>query len=347
MPREKRSKSEMPALVQREAGMMPMYRRFCQWLKNSMLVRAIRHSRFNPYHMFLKNIKADSLAEAQEKAYDMGKVQFLYRGTRYYAERHDLTVDEEYQKYGKVLRGRGDVSDRIPRDKDGHLDLLAEDPIIIGIMPIEGPALYGHASMQYKDRVINRLISTIYTNPLYETYRDYTEYYYIYPSQLGLKPKDITRAFDKHNIKYGYKKFDLGFNNCSKNIVQVLETLGVEDINLLGPDKLGLRFATPGNNPFGFGVKAWCFKHGVHVHPDEVEQLYARYPVLDNGERRKEQERVRCRYKKITKADIRTQADAEAEKAAKKRMQVEKKKKAVRKIAEKKVSTVIQKTRER
>lgn len=321
MPKQK---SEMPSLVRREAGMMPAYREFCQKLKRLKLVQWFRHSRLNPYHMFLKNIKADSLAEAQEKAYDMGKVQFLYKGTRYYAERHDCSVGEEYERYGKVLRGRGDVSDRIPRNKDGQLDLLAEDPIIIGIMPIEGPALYGHASMQYRDRVVNRLISTIYTNPLYETYKDYTEYYYIYPSRLGLKPKDIERAIDRHNVKYGYKKFDLGFNNCSKNIVQVLEGLGIEDINLLGPDKLGIRFATPGNNPFGFGVKAWCFKHGVHVHPEEVEELHAKYPILDNAERRENQEQVRRRYKEVTKADIRTQADAEAEKEAKKKKQAEK-----------------------
>ena len=312
-----RKKSEMPTLVRREAGMMPAYRRFCQKLKNNKLVQWFRHSRLNPYHWRLKNIKAKSLEEARDIAYDMGKVQFLYQGTRYYSERFDLTVDEEYQKYGKVLRGRGDVADRIPRDKDGHLDLFAEDPIVIGIMPIEGPALYGHASMQYKDRVINRLISTIYTDPLYETYKDYTEYYFIYPSQLGLDPKKIIREIDKHNVRYGYKKFNLGFNNCSKNIVKVLEKLGIKDINLLGPDKLGLRFATPGNNPFGFGLKDWCFRNGVHVHPEEVEELHKRYPILDNQERRENQEKIRQRYKDITKADIRTQKDAEKEKQAK------------------------------
>jgi hypothetical protein len=171
--------------------------------------------------------------------------------------------------------------------------------------------------MQYKDRVINRLISTIYTDPIYDTYRDYTEYYAIYPSKLGLDPKQIIREIDKHNIRYGYKKFNLGFNNCSKNIINVLEKLGVKDINLLGPDKLGLRVPTPGNNPFGFGLKDWCFRNGVHVYPEEVAQMTARYPITDNEQRRDEQEAIRERYKAITKAKVRTRKEAEAEKAAK------------------------------
>ena len=314
-----KKKSEMPALVRREAGMMPLYRKFCQMVKNSWLIKFIRNTRLNPYHTFLKNIKADSLDEAREKAYAMGEVQFLYKGTRYYSERHDCSANEEYKKYHKLLRGRGDVSDRVPRNEKGELDLFAEDPIIIAIMPIEGPSLYGHAGMQYRDRVINRLISTIYTDPVYETYKEYTEYYAIYPSMLGLDPKKIIREMDKHNVRNGYKKFDLGFNNCSKNIVEVLEKLGVDDINLLGPDKLGVRFATPGNNPFGFGLKDWCFRYGVHVYPEEVEQFLAKYPVTekDNEKRRDEQEEVRQRYKAVTKAPVRTRAEAEAEKKAK------------------------------
>jgi len=310
-----RKKSEMPPLVRREAGMMPLYRWFCKVLKNNWLVKTLRHTRLNPYHTFLKNIKADSYEEAREKAYAMGKVQFLYNGTRYYSERQDCSVDEEYKKYKKVLRGRGDVADRIPRDKNGNLDLLAEDPIVIAIMPIEGPSLYGHVSMQYKDRVINRLISTIYTDSIYKTYLDYTEYYFIYPSKLGLDPKKIVREIDKHNVKYGYKKFDLRTNNCSKNVVEILERLGVKDINLLGPDKLGIRFASPGNNPFSFGLKDWCFRHGVHVHADEVQKLDERYPISDNEGRRNEQEKVRRRYRDLTRANVRTRQDAEIQRA--------------------------------
>ena len=314
MPNEK---SEMPPLVRMEAGMKPLFRRFCKMVQNNWLVNKFRHSRFNPYHMFLTNIKADSYEEAREKAYAMGKVQFLYKGTRYYSERHDCSATEEYKKYNKLLRGRGDVSDRVPRNKKGELDLFAEDPIIIAIMPIEGISMYGHIGMQYRDRVINRLLSTIFTNSVYEAYKDYTEYYAIYPSTLGLEPKKIMREIDKHNIRYGYKKFNLKRNNCSKNILNVLEKLGIKDVNLLGLDKLGLRFPTPGNNPFGFGLKNWCFRHGVHVYPEEVEQMLARYPIEDNEKRRDEQEAIRQRYKAITGANIRTRMDAEAEKREK------------------------------
>lgn len=323
-----RKKSEMPSLVRREAGMMPLYRQFCKWLKNIWFVKKLRHTRLNPYHTFLKNIKADSYEEAKEKAYAMGEVQFLYNGTRYYAERHDCSAGEEYKKYKKLLRGRGDVSDRVPRNKKGELDLFFEDPIIIAVMPIEGPALYGHVSMQYRDRVVNRLISTIYTDPVYDTYKDYTEYYAIYPSKLGLAPKKIIREIDKHNIKNGYKEFSLGFNNCSKNVVEVLEKLGIKDINLLGPDKLGIRFPTPGNNPFGFGVKDWCFRHGVHLYPEEAEQLTAKHPILavDNERRRDEQEAVRHRYKAVTKMNIRTRQDAEEAKKAREEKKAKKKK---------------------
>ena len=313
-----RNKSEMPPLVRREAGMLQWYRKLCAKIKNSWLIKSIRNTRLNPYHTFLPNIKAGSYEEAKEKAYAMGKVQFLYNGTRYYAERHDCSATEEYKKYHKLLRGRGDVADRAPRNEKGELDLFAEDPIIIAVMPIEGPSLYGHVSMQYKDRVINRLISTIYTDPVYDTYKDYTEYYAIYPSKLGLDPKKIVREMDKHNIKFGYEEFNLGFNNCSKNIVKVLEKLGVKDINLLGPDKLGLRFATPGNNPFGFGLKDWCFRHGIHVYPEEVEKMTAPYPIKDNEKRRDEQEAIRTRYKAITKVDVRTRLEAEKERLAKK-----------------------------
>ena len=101
------------------------------------------------------------------------------------------------------------------------------------------------------------------------------------------------------------------------NIVKVLEKLGIDDINLLGINKLGLRYASPGNNPFNFGLKAWCFKHGVHVHSDEVEDLYARYPVLDNEDYRAEQEGIRKRYKTITGTNITTGEDAQRKKLRK------------------------------
>ncbi len=321
-------REDMPPLVRREAGMLPLYRWLSKVIKNSWLVEKLRHSRLNPYHTFLTNIKADSYEEAKEKAYAMGKVQFLYNGTRYYSERHDCSANEEHKKYNKLLRGRGDVSDRVPRNEKGELDLFAEDPIIIAIMPIEGPSLYGHVGMQYKDRVVNRLISTIYTDPVYDTYKKYTEYYAIYPSKIGLDPKKIVREIDKHNIRYGYQEFSLGFNNCSKNVAKVLEKLGVKDIDLLGPDKLGIRFATPGNNPFGFGIKDWCFRNGVHVYPEEVEKMTARYPITDNEKRRDEQEEIRLRYKAVTKAKVRTRKEAEEEKKARQAKKTQKNQKS-------------------
>jgi len=299
-----------PHVMEVEVRMFPSIKKVWWKIKKSKLFLWFRRSRFNPYHMFLTNIKANSYEEAREKAYAMGKVQFLYNGTRYYSERHDCSVDEEYKKYKKVLRGRGDVADRIPRDKNGNLDLLAEDPIVITITPFEGPSLIGHACMQYKDRVVNRLLPSVHTNALYSEYGAFAEYYFIYPSKIGIDPKKLLREMDKHNIKYGYKKYDPFTNNCTQNVVQILEKLGVKDIDLYGPDKLGIRYATPGNNPFGVGLKDWCFRNGVHVHLDEMKRLYDRYPVLDVGKKRKEQEQIRVRYKKITgRKDIVTKAD--------------------------------------
>jgi hypothetical protein len=270
-------------------------------LKKSKLFNWFRHSRLNPYHTFLTNIKAPSLDEAREKAYELGKVQFLYKGTRYYSERHDCSVDEEYKKYKKVLRGRGDVSDRIPRDKNGNLDLYAEDPIVICIIPIEGPALIGHTGMQYRDRVMNRYITSIHTDPVYPKYEDYSEYYFVYPSKLGIDPKKLVREIDKYNIKYGDKKYSFLTNNCAKNVANVLRAVGVKDFDFYGPDKLGLTFTSPGNNPFNKGIKAWCFKHGVHVHPEEVEELHRRFPIPNVTERRTEMKEKRARYRAVVK----------------------------------------------
>ena len=267
-------------------------------LISSKLFNLYRHSRLNPYHRGLKEIKAKSLEQAKLKARKMGEVQFLYNGTRYYAERH-CPVNQEYQEDGVVLRGRGDVADRIPRDKDGNLDLYAEDPIVICIIPIEGPALIGHAGMQYKDRVMNRYITSIHTDPVYPKYDKYSEYYFVYPSQLGIEPKKIIREIDKYNIKYGDKKYSFFTNNCAKNVANILRIIGVKDLDFYGPDRIGLTWKSPGNNPFNVGIKAWCFKHGVHVHPEEVEELHRRHPIPDVTKKREEMKAKRARYKEV------------------------------------------------
>lgn len=308
-------KQRTPQAMDVEVRMLPGIKKIWWKIKKTKLFLWFRHSRLNPYHWGLKDIQAASYEEAREKAYAMGEVQFLYNGTRYYSERHDCSVDEEYKSYKKVLRGRGNVADRIPRDKNGNLDLLAEDPIVITIIPIEGPSLIGHACMQYKDRVVNRLLPSVHTDALYPKYESFAEYYYVYPSKVGINPKKLLREMDKHNIKYGYKRYDPFTNNCSQNVVQILEKLGIKDIDLYGPDKLGIRYATPGNNPFGVGLKDWCFRHGVHVHLDEMKKLYERYPVSDVKEKRQKQEEIRERYKKVTgRKDIVTKKELQAKK---------------------------------
>jgi len=296
----------VPKIFDFEVEALPHLKKIWHPIKQSRIFNWFRHSRLNPYHLGLKNIEAENLEDAKLKARKMGKVQFLYKGTRYYAERN-CSVNQEYQEDGVVLRGRGNVADRIPRDENGNLDLYAEDPIVICIIPIEGPALIGHAGMQYKDRVMNRYITSIHTDPVYPKYEEYSEYYFIYPSKLGIDPKKLIREIDKYNIKYGDKKYNFFTNNCAKNVANVLKAVGVNDFNFYGLDSLGLTYTTPGNNPFNVGIKAWCFKHGVHVHPDEVKELHRRHPIPNVTERRTEMKEKRKRYRAvIAQAEKRT-----------------------------------------
>lgn len=51
--------------------------------------------------------------------------QLIWNGTRYFSDRY-CSPQQEYEEDGVVLRGKYNVADRIPRDKNGKLDLVAE-----------------------------------------------------------------------------------------------------------------------------------------------------------------------------------------------------------------------------
>lgn len=299
-----------------ERRAFPRLKKIWMKIKSSKLYQNFRHSKLNPYHRGIPEIEANSLDEARQEArksiieklhqVDMKDLRekskrttknndFIYKGTRYNVEQ-SCSMQEEYERDGVLLRGAGDVSDRIPRDKDGKLDPLAEDPIVIAIVPMEGPALVGHVCMQYQDMVVNRLIPSIHTDPLYPKYENNAQYFFIYPSQLGIDPKKLKREMEKHNIKHAREKYNLFTNNCARSIGKILKKVGVKDIDFFGWDDAGLVFTNPGNNPWGKGVKGWCLKHGVHVNLREMEAYHQKYNFEDVKERRKKMDEVHNRY---------------------------------------------------
>ena len=304
-----------------ERTAFPFLRKVWMKIKSLKAFDKFRHSKLNPYHRGLPEIKADSLDEAKQKARgqiienlkqnDMTERRrmcqkakeacltknndFIYNGTRYNVEQ-SCSVEEEFNRDGVVLRGHGDVSDRIPRNKGGKLDLLAEDPIVIAVVPIEGPALIGHVCMQYQDIVVNRLLKSIHTDPLYPKYGKNAQYYFVYPSALGIDPQKLKREMRKHNIRYARKKYDLFTNNCARNVAEILKKVGVKDIDFYGLDKIDLVFTNPGNNPWGKGLKGWCLKHGVHVNLKEMEAYHIKHNFTDVKERRKQMDETRERY---------------------------------------------------
>lgn len=309
-----------------ERKAFPFIKKIWMKIKSSKLFSRFRHSSLNPYHRGVPKIEADTLQEAKETARRkiIEKIQspniderrqkckkarqsslkrnndFIYKGTRYNVEQ-SCSVQEEFERDGVVLRGNDNVADRIPRDKNGKLDLLAEDPIVIAIVPIEGPALIGHVCMQYQDIVVNRLIPSIHTDPLYPKYMEKSQYYFIYPSALGIDAKKLKREMEKHNIKYARKKYDLFTNNCARNVAMILKKVGVKDIDFYGPDKLGLVFTNPGNNPWGKGIKAWCLKYGVHVNLSEMEAYHKKHNFTDVKERRQTMDEIHLRYEQYKK----------------------------------------------
>lgn len=309
-----------------ERKAFPFIKKIWMKIKSSKLFNRFRRSSLNPYHRGVPHVEADSLQEAKQTARRqiIEKIKtpditqrrqkcekarqacltkgndFIYKGTRYNVEQ-SCSVQEEFARDGVVLRGTGDISDRIPRNKNGELDLLAEDPIVIAVVPIEGPALIGHVCMQYQDIVVNRLLPSIHTDPLYPKYMEKSQYYFIYPSSLGIDPKKLKREMEKHNIKYARKRYDLFTNNCALNVATILKKVGVTDIDFFGPDKLGLVFTNPGNNPWGKGLKGWCLKHGVHVNLKEMEAYHQKHNFTDVKERRQAMDETRKHYEQYKK----------------------------------------------
>ena len=307
-----------------ERNALPYLRKVWLKIKSSKLFNKFRHSNLNPYHRGVIEISAETLEEAKKiarqhvieknkhpetrtrrenrsKRRSQSKgTDFIYNGARYNVEQ-SCSVQEEFERDGVVLRGAGDVSDRIPRNKDGKLDLLAEEPIVFAIVPIEGPSLIGHVGMQYQDVVVNRLIPSIHTDPLYPKYKDEAQYYFVYPSQLGIDSHKLKREMEKHNIQYARKKYNFLTNNCAKNVGDILKRVGVKDIDFYGWDNAGLVFTNPGNNPWGKGIKGWCLRHGVHVNLQEMEAYHAGHNFTDVKERRKEMDETHARYEQYKK----------------------------------------------
>jgi len=240
--------------------------------------RQFRASRLNPYHTTLKHFSGDTIEEARAKARAENLDEFLYGDVRVSTELN-CSIQEEYAKYKNVRRGFHDVTARIPRDKNGQFDLTAEEPILIVIIPIKNSNV-GHAALQYKDHVVNRQHYKMDVKPLYPRYKGLGEYYFVYPSQIGISEKQLLCAINKANvIKAGSYNFLL--NNCAGAVDYTLKQAGVKDLDHYGADKLGLYFPSPGNNPFHLGIQDWCRKKGIHVYSREVEQYY-KYNAMPN-----------------------------------------------------------------
>jgi hypothetical protein len=298
MPQFRETRFEPVRAFEGQERMLLGLRKKWMKIKNSKIFNRFKHSWLNPYHFGVKKIVADTPEQEVEIARQKGLGEYIDKnGVRCWTQ-FNGTYQEEYEQTGKVLRRNGDVSHMIPRDKNGNLDLMAEEPILISIIPADGISITGHVSMQYKDRVLNRVL-TMEMDPLYPRYQNLSEYYFVYPSQLGIDPKKLVREMDKHNIKHGDDPYNIVSNNCAKNVAQILQKLGVKDIDFIGPDNLGLSYPTPGNNPFGLGMKGWCLKHGVPAKIEEVALAYKYHKVPDLDKREMQFSRIRERYNRF------------------------------------------------
>ena len=292
-------------------------RRLWMKFKNSRFFNYIKHSRLNPYHRGLEKVVADTPQQEQEIARAKGLSQYIDKNGVRCLVNFDGYPQEEYEKTGKVMRKNGDMSQRIPRDKDGKINLVAEEPILISIIPLEGVSLTGHVCMQYKDKVVNRVLH-MDLNPIYPEYQDLAEYYFIYPSQLGINTKKLRCVMERHNILNIAKKYNIFNNNCVKNVATILKKVGVTDIDFLGPDKFGLTYPTPGNNPFGFGLKDWCMRHGVPVSQKEVALLYKYHEIPDLDKRAERYAAIRERHDRYKNYMINKQTASKLSKTRKK-----------------------------
>lgn len=249
-------------------------------LEKTWSYRHFRSSRLNPYHTKLQRFDGETIDEARAKARAENLDEFLYGDVRVSTELN-CSIQEEYAKYKNVRRGFHDITDRIPRDSNGQFDLTAEEPILIVIIPIKNSNV-GHAALQYKDRVVNRQHYKMDVKPLYPRYRDLGEYYFVYPSQIGVDEKRLLCAINKANVARA-GSYNFIYNNCAGAVDYTLKQAGVKDLDHYGPDNLGVYFPSPGNNPFHIGIQDWCRKHGIHVYSREVEQYY-KYNTMPHHE---------------------------------------------------------------
>ncbi|MBR6355845.1 MAG: hypothetical protein IKR92_03215, partial [Alphaproteobacteria bacterium] len=139
------------------------------------VVNALRESQLNPFRTSLpvNDSVKEIIARDQERA--KGVFEYVHRpkgsrrGVRRYTEL-DCSVDEEAKTYGSVSRGGHDVLEWLPKNEKGEYDLFAEEPIVIAVVPIDGPSLVGHVCMQYKDHIVNRRNDYMDTGPLFQAY---------------------------------------------------------------------------------------------------------------------------------------------------------------------------------
>ncbi len=233
-------------------------------LTDNGLYKRLINSRLNPYHMFLSRVEAETLQQAKKIARAKNYPYLLFRNEKVSTEL-TCSVDEEFRQYGNIIRGGYDVTNRIPRNSRGQFDLMAEEPIVVAVLPISTSSLGGHVAMQYKDKVVNRRSIKMDTAPLFKTYSRVADYYFLYPSQLGIDTTQLEREMEKNNVRFG-GEYSFLRNNCAKAVHRVFSNLGVKDFKLMVP--------TPGNNPFGIGIRRWCEKNGVHVNSQEMRDLY-------------------------------------------------------------------------
>lgn len=125
-------------------------------IRDNPIATALRESPLNAFRTSLPTNTSlkEQIARDQERA--RGVFEYIHkpegqkRGVRKYTEL-DCSVDEEAKTYGSVSRGGHDVLKWIPKNEKGEYDLFAEEPIVIAVVPIDGPSLVGHVCMQYKD----------------------------------------------------------------------------------------------------------------------------------------------------------------------------------------------------
>lgn len=102
-------------------------------------------------------------------------------------------------------------------------------------------------------------------------------------------------------MKNAFKNAEKQKKLTAKNVADILKKVGVKDIDFFGPDRLGIVFTNPGNNPWQKGIKGWCLKHGVRVNLHEMEAYHNKYNFTDTKERRKQMDETHDRYENCKK----------------------------------------------